>query len=127
MKANLIKEKFKNKYGLLLEQYLEASGVEQDEVVRFFNRQKEIVEEYCKSVICTFNSEKLSPLYYDKFETWVFEQMYYVLNTYDYTIVAGIDVGTNSTLPLQELVNRYLSPFLKYKINNSGVLFRGLW
>ena len=127
MKQSEIKDRFQKQYGLMLENYLTDNNFEQDEVERFFNRQKKLLIAYCKSIICTFNFDKLPITNKDFFNELVLEQMYYVLCTFDYTTISGIDIGVNTTMPLQELTQRYISPIVKMELNGSGLLFRGLW
>lgn len=127
MTQSEIKNRFQQQYGLMLENYLTDNNFEQDEVERFFNRQKKLLIAYCKSIIRRFNFDKLPITNKDFFNELVLEQMYYVLCTFDYTTISGIDIGVNTTMPLQELTQRYISPIVKMELNGSGLLYRGLW
>lgn len=127
MEANTIKEKFKFTYGLSLENYIEANDFDQDQVIRTFNRQKWLLEVYCRSWIHSFEYDKLSDARKVIFDDLVLEQIYYVINTFDFTTLSGLDIGTNSTIPQNEIINRYISPVVKEELKNRGFLFRGLW
>ena len=127
MEANTIKEKFKLKYGLSLDNYIEANDFDQDQVIRTFNNQKWLLEVYCRSLIHSFEYDKLSDARKLIFDDLVLVQINYVINTFDFTTLSGLDIGTNSTIPQNEIINRYVSPVVKEELKNRGFLFRGLW
>ena len=127
MEENLIIEQFKEKFGIDLNVYTADNELDQDHVTRVYKRQKYLLETYCKSFNYNFNYDKLSNAKKEMFNDLVLEQIYYVLNNFDFSTLAGFDFGSNSSLPLAELRERYVSPIVKEQLKNSGFAYRGLW
>lgn len=127
MEENKIIEQFKNKHGLDLNVYCQNNGFDQDHVLRVYNRQKYILEIYCKYFNYKFNYEKLSSTKKEVFHDLVLEQIYYVLTNFDFSILAGFDFGSLSSLPQEEILKRIVSPIVKEALKAEGFLYRGLW
>lgn len=127
MEENKIIEQFKEKFGIDLNVYTSDNELDQDHVTRVYKRQQYLLETYCKSFNYNFNYDKLSNAKKEMFNDLVLEQIYYVLNNFDFSTLAGFDFGSNSSLPLAELRERYVSPIVKEQLKNSGFVYRGLW
>lgn len=121
-----LKKEFENKYGLDLEEILPNAHFEQDKVHRFIDQQIELVETYCKSKNVTFNYKNLTTARKEVFDDIVLDQMYWTLNTDDYSVVSGIDLTTGISIPIIELTSRYISPTVQIKLKANGFCFRGL-
>lgn len=121
-----LKKEFENKYGLDLEEILPNAHFEQDKVHRFIARQIELLETYCKSKNVTFNYKNLTTARKEVFDDIVLDQMYWTLNTDDYSVVSGIDLTTGISIPIIELTSRYISPTVQIKLKANGFCFRGL-
>ena len=121
-----LKKEFENKYGLDLEEILPNAHFEQDKVKRFIDQQIELVETYCKSKNVTFNYKNLTTARKEVFDDIVLDQMYWTLNTDDYSVVSGIDLTTGMSIPIIELTSRYISPTVQIKLKANGFCFRGL-
>lgn len=121
-----LKKEFENKYGLDLEEILPNAHFEQDKVHRFIDQQIELVETYCKSKNVTFNYKNLTTARKEVFDNIVLDQMYWTLNTDDYSVVSGIDLTTGMSIPIIELTSRYISPTVQIKLKANGFCFRGL-
>lgn len=121
-----LKKEFENKYGLDLEEILPNAHFEQDKVHRFIDQQIELVETYCKSKNVTFNYKNLTTARKEVFDDIVLDQMYWTLNTDDYSVVSGIDLTTGMSIPIIELTSRYISPTVQIKLKANGFCFRGL-
>lgn len=127
MEENLIIEQFKEKFGIDLNVYTSDNGLDQDHVTRVYKRQKYLLETYCKSFNYNFNYDKLSNAKKEMFNDLVLEQIYYVLNNFDFSTLAGYDFGNNSATPQEELIKRVVSPIVKEQLKSSGFVYRGLW
>lgn len=121
-----LKKEFENKYGLDLEEILPNAHFEQNKVKRFIDQQIELVETYCKSKNVTFNYKNLTTARKEVFDDIVLDQMYWTLNTDDYSVVSGIDLTTGISIPIIELTSRYISPTVQIKLKANGFCFRGL-
>lgn len=121
-----LKKEFENKYGLDLEEILPNAHFEQDKVHRFIARQIELLETFCQSRNSTFSYKDLSEQKKNIFDEIALEQMYWTLNTEDYTLVSGLDVLSGITIPLSELKSRYVSPIAQTKLKANGFCYRGL-
>ena len=121
-----LKKEFENKYGLDLEEILPNAHFEQNKVKRFIDQQIELVETYCKSKNATFNYKNLTTARKEVFDNIVLDQMYWTLNTDDYSVVSGIDLTTGMSIPIIELTSRYISPTVQIKLKANGFCFRGL-
>lgn len=127
MEENKIIEQFKEKFGIDLNTYASDNGLDQDHVKRVYKRQKYLLETYCKSFNYNFNYEKLSNTKKEMFNDLVLEQIYYVLNNFDFSTLAGYDFGNNSATPQEEIIKRVVSPIVKEQLKSSGFAYRGLW
>lgn len=121
-----LKKEFENKYGLDLEEILPNAHFEQDKVHRFIARQIELLETFCQSRNSTFSYKDLSEQKKNIFDEIALEQMYWTLNTEDYSVVSGIDLTTGMSIPIIELTSRYISPTVQIKLKANGFCFRGL-
>jgi hypothetical protein len=121
-----LKKEFENKYGLDLEEILPNAHFEQDKVHRFIARQIELLETFCQSRNSTFSYKDLSEQKKNIFDEIALEQMYWTLNTDDYSVVSGIDLTTGMSIPIIELTSRYISPTVQIKLKANGFCFRGL-
>lgn len=121
-----LKKEFENKYGLDLEEILPNAHFEQDKVHRFIARQIELLETFCQSRNSTFSYKDLSEQKKNIFDEIALEQMYWTLNTEDYSVVSGIDLTTGISIPIIELTSRYISPTVQIKLKANGFCFRGL-
>lgn len=84
------------------------------------------METYCKSKNVTFNYKNLTTARKEVFDDIVLDQMYWTLNTDDYSVVSGIDLTTGMSIPIIELTSRYISPTVQIKLKANGFCFRGL-
>lgn len=121
-----LKKEFENKYGLDLEEILPNAHFEQDKVHRFIARQIELLETFCQSRNSTFSYKDLSEQKKNIFDEIALDQMYWTLNTDDYSVVSGIDLTTGMSIPIIELTSRYISPTVQIKLKANGFCFRGL-
>lgn len=121
-----LKKEFENKYGLDLEEILPNAHFEQAKVHRFIARQIELLETFCQSRNSTFSYKDLSEQKKNIFDEIALEQMYWTLNTDDYSVVSGIDLTTGMSIPIIELTSRYISPTVQIKLKANGFCFRGL-
>ena len=119
-------KKFLEKYGLELNDVAPNGNFEQNKVKRFIDQQIELVETYCKSKNVTFNYKNLTTARKEVFDDIVLDQMYWTLNTDDYSVVSGIDLTTGISIPIIELTSRYISPTVQIKLKANGFCFRGL-
>ena len=83
--------------------------------------------EACEEGKIKVNRFVLSDTNKEKVNELVLEQMYYVLNNFDFTTLAGFDMGLNSSVPLSEITSRYISPIVKEELKNSNFLYRGIY
>lgn len=120
------KKEFENKYGLDLEEILPNAHFEQDKVERFITRQIELLETFCQSRNNTFSYKDLNDQKKNIFNQIVLEQMYWNLNTEDYSLVSGLDLSSGITIPLSELKSRYISPIVQTKLKAKGFCYRGI-
>lgn len=127
MEENKIIEQFKEKFGIDLNVYASSNGLDQDHVTRVYKRQKYLLETYCKSFNYKFDYNKLSLPKQEMFNDLVLEQIYYVLNNFDFSTLAGYDFGNNSATPQEEIIKRVVSPIVKEQLKSSGFAYRGLW
>lgn len=128
MEQKEITDLFLNKYGISLNTYISQSNAEdQYPIKRIFERQKDLLSIYCRSFSHSFDYDKLSTRKKDKFNLLVLEQMYYILNNFDFSTLAGFDLGINSMLPLSEITNRFISPLVKEDIKMSNLVYSGLY
>ena len=127
MEEKLIIEQFKEKFGIDLNVYTSDNGLDQNHVTRVYNYQKFVLETYCKSFNCNFNYEKLSNSKKEIFNDLLLTHIYYVLNNFDFSTLAGYDFGNNSATPQEEIIKRIVSPIVKEALKAEGFLYRGLW
>lgn len=117
-----IQEEFYKRYGMKLDEILPSGQNEQDKVKRYIEQQKNILETYCQSFNPYFSYDKLK----DKeiFDSILLVQMWYVVNTHDFSILSGLE--NNANLPLSEISERIISPFAKQQLKNYGFCYRGI-
>lgn len=128
MEQNEIINEFLIRYGINLNNYINVEDTDdQNPIERIFNRQRYVLEAYCRTFNTTLKYESLNDTNKEKINELVLEQMYYVLNNFDFTTLAGFDMGLNSSLPLSEITNRYISPIVKEELKNSNFLYRGIY
>lgn len=120
------KQEFLNKYGIDLNNVLPNGNDEQNKVDRFVRQQQELLIAYCKSFNCLFDVANLSATKKDKFDQITLTQMWYALNTEDYTAFSGVDIVNNVVMPIADLTDRFIAPLAKLELKNNGFCYRGL-
>lgn len=128
MEQKQIIDEFLNRYGVNLNNYINVEDTDdQNPIERIFNRQVYVLETYARVFNATFKYTNLTNANKDKFNNLVLEQIYYVLNNFDFTSLSGFDMGTNTSMPLSEITTRYISPIVKDELKNSIFLYRGVY
>lgn len=122
-----ISQQFLEKYGIDLENVLPDGDFPQNKVQRFFEQQKEMLILFCNNFNIRFNYDNLKEKQKSVFDQAILEQMYYVLNTYDYRTVSTLDIATGTTIPVEEVENRYIAASVKNKLKQYGFCYRGLY
>lgn len=121
-----LKKEFLKKYGIDLNTILPNGNDEQNKVSRFIEQQKQILITYCQTFNRFFNLEKISETKKEKFDEIVLTQMWYSINTEDYTAISGLDTINNTVLPISELAERFVAPLAKLDLKNNGFCYRGI-
>ena len=126
MKTEQIKKSFYQIYGKQLEPLILNDDNEQGKADRFIERQREVLITFCKSRNINFNYEKLDEQGKNLFDYILLEQLYWVLNNEDFTILSGYDVVNNQSVAISDIVSRYVSPNVQIRLSNFGFCYRGI-
>ena len=126
MKTEQIKKSFYQIYGKQLEPLILNDDNEQGKADRFIDRQREVLITFCKSRNINFNYEKLDEQGKNLFDYILLEQLYWVLNNEDFTLLSGYDVVNNQSVSISDIVSRYVSPNVQTRLRNFGFCYRGI-
>lgn len=126
MKTEQIKKSFYQIYGKQLEPLILNDDNEQGKADRFIERQRGILITFCKSRNINFNYEKLDEQGKNLFDYILLEQLYWVLNNEDFTLLSGYDVVNNQSVAISDIVSRYVSPNVQIRLSNFGFCYRGI-
>lgn len=126
MKTEQIKKSFYQIYGKQLEPLILNDDNEQGKADRFIERQREVLITFCKSRNINFNYEKLDEQGKNLFDYILLEQLYWVLNNEDFTLLSGYDVVNNQSVAISDIVSRYVSPNVQIRLSNFGFCYRGI-
>ena len=126
MKTEQIKKSFYQIYGKQLDPLILNDDNEQGKADRFIERQREVLITFCKSRNINFNYEKLDEQGKNLFDYILLEQLYWVLNNEDFTILSGYDVVNNQSVAISDIVSRYVSPNVQIRLSNFGFCYRGI-
>ena len=126
MKTEQIKKSFYQIYGKQLDPLILNDDNEQGKADRFIERQREVLITFCKSRNINFNYEKLDEQGKNLFDYILLEQLYWVLNNEDFTILSGYDVVNNQSVSISDIVSRYVSPNVQIRLSNFGFCYRGI-
>ena len=126
MKTEQIKKSFYQIYGKQLEPLILNDDNEQGKADRFIDRQREVLITFCKSRNINFNYEKLDEQGKNLFDYILLEQLYWVLNNEDFTLLSGYDVVNNQSVSISDIVSRYVSPNVQTRLSNFGFCYRGI-
>lgn len=126
MKTEQIKRSFYQIYGKQLEPLILNDDNEQGKADRFIERQREILITFCKSRNINFDYNKLNEQSKNLFDYILLEQLYWVLNNEDFTLLSGYDVVNNQSVAISDIVSRYVSPNVQIRLSNFGFCYRGI-
>lgn len=126
MKTEQIKKSFYQIYGKQLEPLILNDDNEQGKADRFIDRQREVLITFCKSRNINFNYDKLDEQGKNLFDYILLEQLYWVLNNEDFTLLSGYDVVNNQSVSISDIVSRYVSPNVQTRLSNFGFCYRGI-
>lgn len=126
MKTEQIKKSFYQIYGKQLEPLILNDDNEQGKADRFIDRQREVLITFCKSRNINFNYDKLDEQGKNLFDYILLEQLYWVLNNEDFTLLSGYDVVNNQSVSISDIVSRYVSPNVQIRLSNFGFCYRGI-
>lgn len=126
MKTEQIKKSFYQIYGKQLDPLILNDDNEQGKADRFIERQREVLITFCKSRNINFNYDKLDEQGKNLFDYILLEQLYWVLNNEDFTLLSGYDVVNNQSVAISDIVSRYVSPNVQTRLSNFGFCYRGI-
>ena len=126
MKTEQIKKSFYQIYGKQLEPLILNDDNEQGKADRFIERQREILITFCKSRNINFDYNRLNEQSKNLFDYILLEQLYWVLNNEDFTLLSGYDVVNNQSVAISDIVSRYVSPNVQIRLSNFGFCYRGI-
>ena len=126
MKTEQIKKSFYQIYGKQLEPLILNDDNEQGKADRFIDRQREILITFCKSRNINFDYNRLNEQSKNLFDYILLEQLYWVLNNEDFTLLSGYDVVNNQSVAISDIVSRYVSPNVQIRLSNFGFCYRGI-
>lgn len=126
MKTEQIKKSFYQIYGKQLEPLILNDDNEQGKADRFIERQRGILITFCKSRNINFDYNKLDEQSKNLFDYILLEQLYWVLNNEDFTLLSGYDVVNNQSVAISDIVSRYVSPNVQIRLSNFGFCYRGI-
>ena len=126
MKTEQIKKSFYQIYGKQLEPLILNDDNEQGKADRFIERQREILITFCKSRNINFDYNRLNEQRKNLFDYILLEQLYWVLNNEDFTLLSGYDVVNNQSVAISDIVSRYVSPNVQIRLSNFGFCYRGI-
>ena len=126
MKTEQIKKSFYQIYGKQLEPLILNDDNEQGKADRFIERQRGILITFCKSRNINFDYNRLNEQSKNLFDYILLEQLYWVLNNEDFTILSGYDVVNNQSVAISDIVSRYVSPNVQIRLSNFGFCYRGI-
>ena len=126
MKTEQIKRSFYQIYGKQLEPLILNDDNEQGKADRFIDRQREILITFCKSRNINFDYNRLNEQSKNLFDYILLEQLYWVLNNEDFTLLSGYDVVNNQSVAISDIVSRYVSPNVQIRLSNFGFCYRGI-
>ena len=126
MKTEQIKKSFYQIYGKQLEPLILNDDNEQGKADRFIERQREILITFCKSRNINFDYNRLNEQSKNLFDYILLEQLYWVLNNEDFTVLSGYDVVNNQSVAISDIVSRYVSPNVQIRLSNFGFCYRGI-
>ena len=126
MKTEQIKKSFYQIYGKQLEPLILNDDNEQGKADRFIERQRGILITFCKSRNINFDYNKLDEQSKNLFDYILLEQLYWVLNNEDFTVLSGYDVVNNQSVAISDIVSRYVSPNVQIRLSNFGFCYRGI-
>lgn len=126
MKTEQIKRSFYQIYGKQLEPLILNDDNEQGKADRFIERQREILITFCKSRNINFDYNRLNEQSKNLFDYILLEQLYWVLNNEDFTLLSGYDVVNNQSVAISDIVSRYVSPNVQIRLSNFGFCYRGI-
>ena len=126
MKTEQIKKSFYQIYGKQLEPLILNDDNEQGKADRFIERQRGILITFCKSRNINLDYNKLDEQSKNLFDYILLEQLYWVLNNEDFTLLSGYDVVNNQSVAISDIVSRYVSPNVQIRLSNFGFCYRGI-
>lgn len=126
MKTEQIKKSFYQIYGKQLEPLILNDDNEQGKADRFIERQRGILITFCKSRNINFDYNRLNEQSKNLFDYILLEQLYWVLNNEDFTLLSGYDVVNNQSVAISDIVSRYVSPNVQIRLSNFGFCYRGI-
>ena len=126
MKTEQIKKSFYQIYGKQLDPLILNDDNEQGKADRFIERQREILITFCKSRNINFDYNRLNEQSKNLFDYILLEQLYWVLNNEDFTLLSGYDVVNNQSVAISDIVSRYVSPNVQIRLSNFGFCYRGI-
>ena len=126
MKTEQIKKSFYQIYGKQLDPLILNDDNEQGKADRFIERQRGILITFCKSRNINFDYNKLDEQSKNLFDYILLEQLYWVLNNEDFTLLSGYDVVNNQSVAISDIVSRYVSPNVQIRLSNFGFCYRGI-
>ena len=126
MKTEQIKKTFYQIYGKQLDPLILNDDNEQGKADRFIERQRGILITFCKSRNINFDYNKLDEQSKNLFDYILLEQLYWVLNNEDFTLLSGYDVVNNQSVAISDIVSRYVSPNVQIRLSNFGFCYRGI-
>lgn len=126
MKTEQVKKSFYQIYGKQLEPLILNDDNEQGKADRFIERQREILITFCKSRNINFDYNRLNEQSKNLFDYILLEQLYWVLNNEDFTVLSGYDVVNNQSVAISDIVSRYVSPNVQIRLSNFGFCYRGI-
>ena len=126
MKTEQIKKTFYQIYGKQLDPLILNDDNEQGKADRFIERQRGILITFCKSRNINFDYNRLNEQSKNLFDYILLEQLYWVLNNEDFTLLSGYDVVNNQSVAISDIVSRYVSPNVQIRLSNFGFCYRGI-
>ena len=124
MKTEQIKKSFYQIYGKQLEPLILNDDNEQGKADRFIERQRGILITFCKSRNINFDYNRLNEQSKNLFDYILLEQLYWVLNNEDFTLLSGYDVVNNQSVAISDIVSRYVSPNVQIRLSNFGFCYK---
>ena len=124
--ANEMTELFNKYSGLDLNEEMTHNEQTKMTAFGFINRTETILKEEIKSRAPTVDLDNLTDKQKTAFQNALIEQMLYVINIGDFTLISGYDNNSNSLTDLRELRKRTYSPIAIKILKNSGLLFSGI-